>query len=70
MSNITSILKSLRIKKQVSVGTHNNTTIYYFVGTESSLSNIEDKLNNCPQIKNLTREFFTSGFGRIFFEIC
>ena len=67
--SITEILKTLRIRKQFNTTTKNNKTIYYFTGSESALWNICDKLENSTLVKNVNREFFTSGFGRVSFEI-
>lgn len=70
MSDINTILKELRIRKQFSVTKNSEgKSIYYFTGYESSLVNIESKLETCSSVKNITREFFTSGFGRICFEL-
>lgn len=73
MENLKTILKTLKIKKELKTSVQNNKTIYYFEGSESSLHNIELKLLNSTEagklLKNLTREFFTSSYGRLSFEL-
>jgi hypothetical protein len=66
---ITEILKKLRIRKQFNTTIKDNKTIYYFTGSENALWNICDKLENSTLVKNVNREFFTSGFGRVSFEL-
>lgn len=62
---IKELLKKLRIKKEV----FESDGIYYFVGTENKLYPIEEKLENCSNVKYVRREFFTNGYGRIYFEL-
>lgn len=59
------LLKKLRIRKEV----FQDGCIYYFVGQENSLRNIETKLENCSEVKKINGEFFTDGFGRLYFEL-
>lgn len=73
MQNLQNLLKSLKIKKELKTSIENNKTIYYFEGSEDSLHKIELKLLTSLEasklLKNLQREFFTNGYGRLFFEL-
>lgn len=73
MEKLKTILKNLKIKKELKTSTNNNKTIYYFEGSEDSLHNIEVKLHSSLEasrtIKNLTREIFTNSYGRLSFEL-
>lgn len=62
---IKELLKKLRIRKEV----FETDGVYYFVGTENGLYTIEEKLENCSDVKYVRREFFTNGRGRICFEL-
>lgn len=73
MEKLKTILKNLKIKKELKTSNENNKTIYYFEGSEDALHKIEVKLLSSIDaskiIKNLTREIFTNGYGRLFFEL-
>lgn len=74
MEKLKTILKNLKIKKELKkTSTTNNKTIYYFEGSEDALHNIEVKLlssiDASKTIKNLTREIFTNSYGRLSFEL-
>jgi hypothetical protein len=73
MENLQKLLKSLKIRKELKTSFENNKTIYYFEGSENSLHKIELKLLTSLEagklLKNLQREIFTNGYGRIFFEL-
>ncbi len=66
MEKVKEVLKSLRIRKEVTVGLDGN---YRFYGYERNLVTIEDKLEKCPAIKNVSRMFLTNGYGYIMFEL-
>lgn len=73
MENLKTILKALKIRKELKTSIENNKTIYYFTGSEDSLHKIELKLLTSLEaskvLKNLQREIFTDGYGRLFFEL-
>jgi hypothetical protein len=66
MEKIKEVLKSLRIRKEVNIGLNGT---YRFYGYERNLASIEDKLEKCPAIKNISRMFLTTGYGYIMFEL-
>lgn len=66
MEKIKEVLKSLRIRKEVNIGLNGT---YRFYGYERNLAFIEDKLEKCPAIKNISRMFLTTGYGYIMFEL-
>lgn len=73
MENLKTILKTLKIKKELKTSTTNNKTIYYFDGSEDSLHKIELKLLNSLEasklLKNLKKEILTNSYGRLSFEL-
>lgn len=73
MENLKTILKTLKIKKELKTSIENNKPIYYFEGSEDSLHKIELKLLTSLEaskvLKNLQREIFTNGYGRLSFEL-
>lgn len=73
MENLKTILKTLKIKKELKTSTTNNKTIYYFEGSEGSLHKIELKLLNSLEasklLKNLKKEILTNSYGRLSFEL-
>lgn len=73
MENLKTILKNLKIKKELKTSVQNNKTIYYFEGSEDSLHKIELKLFNSLEasklLKNLQKEIFTNSYGRLSFEL-
>lgn len=73
MENLKTILKNLKIKKELKTSVQNNKTIYYFEGSEDSLHKIELKLLTSLEasklLKNLQREIFTNSYGRLSFEL-
>jgi hypothetical protein len=73
MENLQKLLKSLKIRKELKTSFENNKTIYYFEGSENSLHKIELKLLTSLEagklLKNLQREIFTNGYGRLSFEL-
>jgi hypothetical protein len=66
MEKIKEVLKSLRIRKEVEQGSDGT---YRFYGYERNLISIEDKLEKCSEVKNVSRQFFTNGYGCIRFEL-
>lgn len=73
MENLKTILKNLKIKKELKTITKNNKTIYYFEGSEDVLHKIELKLLTSLEaskiLKNLQREIFTNSYGVLSFEL-
>lgn len=73
MENLKTILKNLKIKKELKTITQNNKTIYYFEGSEDVLHKIELKLLTSLEaskiLKNLQREIFTNSYEVLSFEL-